>query len=514
MATQTPQRRRRFLRNWKFSMPKHPGLDYLMLRISIFVLVGIGVVMAFSATMTWSVIEGNTVWAQAIRQTFYVVLGLAVFWGALRTPFTKVKKLTPWFLAFAAILTMLVFVPGIGVGRNEVGSQSWIVLGPIRLQPSEIARIAVAMFGALSLANKRPPRTLNEVKLTNPFVIYILVCVLFFGAMLAEGNLGVAMTFAVIVGFTLFFAGINWRVIALAVLGLVVGLVFVFLGGGYRSDRFTTFFGAFTGNFSDTRGSAFQTYQGFLSLADGSMTGVGIGQSRAKWFYLPEAKNDFVFAIIGEELGLFGGVLVIAMFVLLGIFGLRTAMRAQNQFQSLLAATLTATVVSQAFYNVSYVIGLMPMTGVQLPLISSGGTSTVVTLGAMGLLASVARHEPEAVSYMQSYGRPLFDRVFMIPEPTVDVRSSRAAAGGQRSRERAGRRQPARGPEKSRPERRRTEQRRTEQRFGAAVTSRSRGVTRAAHTAVSSKHGMHDNLNSYPNQKGQSGTWRQPPIRH
>lgn len=95
-----------------------------------------------------------------------------------------------------------------------------------------------------------------------------------------------------------------------------------------------------------------------------------------------------MFAIIGEELGLFGGVLVIVMFVLLGIFGLRTAMRAQNQFQSLLAATLTATVVSQAFYNVSYVIGLMPMTGVQLPLISSGGTSTVVTLGAMGLLAS------------------------------------------------------------------------------------------------------------------------------
>lgn len=325
----------------------------------------------------------------------------------------------------------------------------------------------------------------------------------FFGAMIAEGNLGVAMTFAVVVGFTLFFAGINWRVIALAVTGAFVGLIFVFLGGGYRGERFTTFFGAFTGNFTDTRGSAFQSYQGFLSLADGSLTGVGIGQSRAKWFYLPEAKNDFVFAIIGEELGLFGGVLVILMFVILGIFGLRTAMRAQNQFQSLLAATLTATVASQAFYNISYVIGLMPMTGVQLPLISSGGTSTVVTLGAMGLLASVARHEPEAVSYMQSYGRPLFDRVLMIPEPTVAVPSARAAAGGQRSRERSGRRQPARRPQQTRPE-----QRRADQRFGTAVTSRSR-----TSSSVSARS-AHNHSHSHPNQKGQPGTWRQRPIRH
>ena len=481
-----------------------------MLRISIFVLVGIGVVMAFSATMTWSVIEGNTVWAQAARQTAYVLLGLLAFWAALRTPFSTVKKITPWFLALAAVLTVLVFVPGIGVGRNEVGSQSWIVLGPLRLQPSEIARIAVAMFGALSLANKRPPRSWSEVKLTNPFVVYIAISVLFFSAMIAEGNLGVAMTFAVVVGFALFFAGINWRVIALAIGGLVISLVYVFLSGGYRSDRFTTFFGAFTGNFTDTRGSAFQTYQGFLSLADGSVTGVGIGQSRAKWFYLPEAKNDFVFAIIGEELGLFGGVLVVGMFVILGIFGLRTAMRAQNQFQSLLAATLTATVVSQAFYNISYVIGLMPMTGVQLPLISSGGTSTVVTLAAMGLLASVARHEPEAVSHMQNYGRPLFDRLLMILEPTVAVASSRTAAGSQRGRGRAGSRQPARRSGQSRPE-----HRRSEQRFGTAVTARSR----SQHTSRGPISGAHSRTaettpHSHPNQKGRPATWRQRTIRH
>ena len=145
----------------------------------------------------------------------------------------------------------------------------------------------------------------------------------------------------------------------------------------------------------------------------------------------------------------------------------------------------------------------MPMTGVQLPLISSGGTSTVVTLGAMGLLASVARHEPEAVSYMQSYGRPLFDRVLMIPEPTVAVPSARAAAGGQRSRERSGRRQPARRPQQTRPE-----QRRADQRFGTAVTSRSR-----TSSSVSARS-AHNHSHSHPNQKGQPGTWRQRPIRH
>ena len=186
----------------------------------------------------------------------------------------------------------------------------------------------------------------------------------------------------------------------------------------------------------DTQGTGFQAYQGFLSLADGGLTGVGIGQSRAKWFYLPEAKNDYIFAIVGEELGLLGGALVIVLFAMLGFFGIRTAMRAQNQFQALMAATLTAGVVGQAFFNIGYVIGLLPMTGVQLPMISAGGTSAIITIASMGLLANVARHEPMQISAMQNYGRPLFDRIFNIPEPDpIDgaTRSGRHVAPSRRA---------------------------------------------------------------------------------
>src|SRR5699024_9381426 len=128
------------------------------------------------------------------------------------------------------------------------------------------------------------------------------------------------------------------------------------------------------------------------------------GQSRAKWFYLPDAKNDYIFAIVGEEMGPLGGALVIVLFGMSGFFGIRTAMRAQNQVPALMPASLTAGVVGQAFFNIGYVIGLLPMTGVQLLMISAGRTSAIITIASMGLLANVARHEPMQISAMQNYG--------------------------------------------------------------------------------------------------------------
>ena len=227
---------------------------------------------------------------------------------------------------------------------------------------------------------------------------------------------------------------------------------------------------------ADTQGTGFQAYQGFLSLADGGFWGVGLGQSRAKWFYLPEAKNDFVFAIIGEELGLWGGALVIILFAVLGYFGLRAAKRAQNQFQSLLAATLAVGVVVQAFINIGYVIGMLPVTGIQLPMISAGGTAAIITIGSMGLLCNVARHEPLQVSAMQNYGRPMFDRLFFVPEPTPpnerrggahrapsDRRTSR---GGGASKQRT---QRVQGDQRAYRDRERSR----EERFGRAVTGRA-----------------------------------------
>ncbi|MDO5668824.1 MAG: putative peptidoglycan glycosyltransferase FtsW [Corynebacterium sp.] len=415
----------RWRADWHRILDARPGVDYFMIRSVVFLLVGIGAVMVMSSTMTWSVLEGATVWNQALRQFMMIAAGLIAFLIALRTRPETIRRLTPWLLLVSLVLLVAVLIPGIGTGRLEVGSQSWIVLGPLRFQPSELAKVAIAVWGASYLADKRHTTT----NIRSPFVIYTAVAAVMGVLIAAQGDMGMAVNFGIVVMFTLFFAGVDFRLIiaaGLAALGLLIAL---FLGGGFRSQRFHVYFDALFGRFDDTRGTAFQSYQGFLSLADGSVAGVGVGQSRAKWFYLPEAKNDFIFAIIGEELGLWGGAMVIALFAALGYFGLRAALRAQNQFQALLAAALTAGVVSQAFINIGYVVGLLPVTGIQLPMISAGGTSTIITLGSMGLLASVARHEPEAVSAMASYGRPLFDRMFLLPEPAVRRPSVRRGAG-------------------------------------------------------------------------------------
>ena len=418
-------------------MDAHPILDYTMIRTVVLVLAGLGIIMVMSSSMAVSFATSSSVWAATIKQTSMVALGLIAFWAMLKTSPEKMRKWADALMILAVILLFLVLIPGIGTGKEEVGSQSWIVLGPLRLQPSELARVAIAVWGAKVLANKDHRR---PSKLDNGFVAFFGAAGLCLVLIAAQGDYGMAVSFSIVVAFILLFAGIPWSVIGIAAGLAGVSLIVVFLSGGYRSNRFHVYFDALFGRFNDTRGIAFQSHQGFLSLADGSLFGVGLGQSRAKWFYLPEARNDFIFAVIGEELGLWGGALVICLFALIGYFGLRVARRAQNQFQALMAASLAAGVVSQAFINIGYVIGLLPVTGIQLPMLSAGGTSAVITLASMGILASVARHEPDAVSSMQNYGRPLFDRMFAIGEPTTPGQErsrttpAGAAAPGRRTR--------------------------------------------------------------------------------
>nr|VDG63261.1 cell division protein [Streptococcus thermophilus] len=397
-------------------MDARPLLDYTMVRTIVLVLAGLGVIMVTSSSMTWSVLDDSSVWAQPLKQGIVVAMGLFVFWVALQISPERVRSFASLFMVASVLLLFAVLVPGIGTGREEVGSQSWIYIGGFQLQPSEIARVAICVWGASILANKNPRRMFEITNGYVPFICVATLCMFLIGA---QGDLGMMVSFAIVVAFILVFAGVPWKIISVAAGFGAVLLVAVMAAGGYRSQRFHVYFDALFGHFEDTRGIAFQSYQGFLSLADGSLFGVGLGQSRAKWFYLPEAKNDFIFAVIGEELGLWGGALVIILFTMLLYFGLRTARRAQNQYQALLAAAITTGIVSQAFINIGYVVGLLPVTGIQLPMISAGGTSAVITLGAMGLVASVARHEPDAVSAMQNYGRPMFDRVFFLREPRV-----------------------------------------------------------------------------------------------
>lgn len=393
-----------------------PQLDYLMVLGSVLILTALGLVMVLSSSMTWSVFEGESAWSESLKQTIMVFLGFIVMWVALRTKPRTIRRYSTAIIISAFILLILVLIPGIGAGGTEVGSQSWIVLGPIRFQPSEYAKIATAIWGAHYLSI---PRKGSVSIWRHPYTIFLTVTAMIAVLILVQGDLGMTASYTVVVTAMLFFSGFSIRLL-IGVFGLFVAAVFAFaIGGGYRNNRIIVFLDAFRGHFEDTRGIAFQSYQGFLSLAEGSLGGVGLGQSRAKWFYLPEAKNDFIFAIIGEEMGLWGASLIIILFTILAIFGIRCATRSVNRYMRLLAATLTCVVVIQAFINMSYVIGLLPVTGIQLPLISAGGTAAVINLGAMGILLSCCRYEPEAISAMQNYGRSGFDHLLHIPEPDV-----------------------------------------------------------------------------------------------
>lgn len=415
-------------RRFRDALDARPLIDYTMIRSIVLFLAGLGVVMVMSSSMATSFAASASVWSQAARQCVMVGLGLIVFWAALKTPPERLRNLSNWLMVIAIVLLIAVLTP-LGTGREEVGSQSWLVAGPLRLQPSEFARVAIAMWGAKILANKDPRRLSAPDNGFAAFLTVSLLCVTLIGM---QGDMGMALSFAVVVAFILLFAGVSMKAVGVVVASGFIALLVMFFSGGFRSNRFHVYFDALHGHFDDTKGVAFQSHQGFLSLADGHIFGVGLGQSRAKWFYLPEARNDFIFAVIGEELGLWGGALVIFLFAMLGFFGLRTARRAQTQYQTLMAASLTAAVVSQAFINMGYVVGLLPVTGIQLPMLSAGGSSAVFTLGAMGVLASVARHEPDAVSSMQNYGRPVFDRIFFIGEPRALQQRPAAPAAAPR----------------------------------------------------------------------------------
>lgn len=445
-----------------------PLTDYVMLMCIVVILSCLGVVMVYSSSMTWSLRDGGSVWGTAVRQGIMIGVGFFAMWVALMLRPQTIRNMANYFLVAAIGLLLAVQIPGIGTGKEEVGSQSWIVFGPLQFQPSEIAKVAIAVWGAHYLAGKGPIKHWFNNHLMRFGGVGAFMAFLIF----MEGDAGMAMSFVLVVLFMLLFAGIamGWIVIAIAL--IAVALLVLAFGGGFRSNRFEVYFDALFGNFHDVRGIAFQSYQGFLSLADGAGFGVGLGQSRAKWFYLPEAKNDFIFAIIGEELGLWGGALVIALFAGLLYFGLRTAKRSHDPFLSLMAATLTAAVVSQAFINIGYVIGLLPVTGIQLPMISAGGTSAVITLASMGLLISCARHEPESVSAMASYGLPTVDRMLGLREPSSKLTTSNASIG--RGRKPAAKRKPQ-------------AQRATKERFGEPVTARRANAPRTPRSGVQSE---------------------------
>jgi cell division protein FtsW len=287
-------------------------------------------------------------------------------------------------LAFSGALLVLVLVPGVGLNIN--GSTRWLGYGPLTLQPSELAKLAVLLFVADLLA--RRAAWMNDVRLT--MVPATLVFSGFASLLMLQPNLGTTIVLGAIVMSVLYVAGTPLLPLCgIGVLGSLAASALA-LGASYRRDRVL----AFLDPWSDPLNTGYQNIQSLVGLASGGLTGTGLGQSRAKWGFLPYAHTDFIFAIIGEELGLIGALVVVGLFIALCVLGAKAAYAAPDRFGMLLATGVTVWFGVQAFVNIGAVIGILPITGVPLPFVSYGGSSLLFNLIAAGLLLNVARQAP------------------------------------------------------------------------------------------------------------------------
>ena len=345
--------------------------------------------MVLSASSVESYAADGSSYSVFVKQLMFCALGLVLFWAGLRIPPQKLRMLAAPMLLLGIVLLVAVLIPGLGALRG--GSRAWFAFGPFSLQPSEGVKVALTLWGAHVLALRR--NVLHRWK--HALSPVVPVSLLIFVLLILQPDLGMTVSMGMVLIALLFFAGAPMRLMAALTVGGLAGAVILGLTAGYRQARIAAFLSPAT---ADPLGPGYQATQALYSLADGGLFGVGLGQGRAKWSYLPNAHNDFIFAIIGEELGFLGAFAVLALFATLAYTGLRIAARTVDPWLRIVVATSTTWLVAQAAINIGYVVGLLPVTGLQLPLISSGGTSLVVTMFIFGVLANAARHEPEAVA--------------------------------------------------------------------------------------------------------------------
>ena len=389
---------------------------HLVVTIAVLLTV-LGLVMVLSSSSVGAVAAAGSAYGLFTSQVIFAVLGMVIFYIALQIPVRLMRRFAFPAFAFSVVLLVLVLIPGIGTVSQ--GTRGWFVIAGISLQPAEIAKITLAVWGAHLLASRRGENsTLREM-----LVPLVPAALLVTGLIVLQPDLGTTVSIVIIVIALLWFAGLPLKVF-LGIVGTAATLaVILALTAGYRSQRVRAFFNPG----DDPQGAGYQARQAKFSLADGGLWGRGLGQSRAKWSYLPNAHNDFIFAIIGEELGFLGGVAVIGLFGLFAYVGLRIAMRSADPFLRLFTATATTWIIGQAFINIGYVVGLLPVTGLQLPLVSAGGTSTATTLLMFGLIANAARHEPEAIAALHAGQDGRFARLLRLRKPEA-YRAGRSSA--------------------------------------------------------------------------------------
>jgi cell division protein FtsW len=364
------------------------SLEYQILITAVLCLLAAGAVMVYSASSTRTLLEGEGDGSTyLVRYVGYGALGLVAMWILSWRGVTLLRRWTAPLLGLSFVCLVLVKIPGLGVEIN--GARRWLGAGPLQFQPSELMKLALVLYAVRVLA--ATPKLVLEPRLLAPLGMVVGAAVLLIAS---QPDLGTAL----VIGFTmtalLVAAGISLRHLLTggAVMAVLV-LLFALLEP-YRRARLTSFLNPW----EDAGGAGFQSVQGQIALGSGGLFGKGLGASTQKALYLPEAHTDFILAIIGEELGVFGVGVLLFLYGLIAYAGLRIAKAARDRYTQLLAAGLTAMVLCQASLNIFTVLGLAPLTGVPLPFISHGATSLCVLLAAMGLLLNIGREATQGLA--------------------------------------------------------------------------------------------------------------------
>jgi cell division protein FtsW len=356
-------------------------LEHRMLLTATFCLLAGGAVMVYSASSARTLLEGHgDGTAYLVKYLMYGAFGLVAMQLLARHGLEAVRRFTPILLLASFVLLVLVLIPGFGVTVN--GARRWLGAGPLQFQPAELMKLALVLHAA-SVLSAKPKLAPNLRRIAGPVFLPAGCAVLLIAA---QPDLGTALVIGFTIAAMLVAAGLPLRQLGLIAAGVALLIVLFALLEPYRRDRLTAFLNPW-----DHAGTiGFQSVQGQIAIGSGGLFGVGPGQSVQKVFYLPEAHTDFILAVIGEELGLAGICALLCLYGMIGYAGLRTARNAKGAYAKLLAGGLTSLILCQALLNVYAVLGLAPLTGVPLPFVSSGSTSLVVLLCAMGVLLNIA----------------------------------------------------------------------------------------------------------------------------
>ena len=358
-------------------------LPYLLL---VLMLVGVGLIMLFSASFPSAYYEKGNPAYYLIRQGIFAVIGIVTMAIVGKTNYERFRGAARIALIGSIILLVIVLIPGVGTGKLTHGAQRWIRMGPLQFQPSELAKVGVILYFADSISKKRDRMaTFREGILPYAGILATIAILMGLEPHLSGMVLllGIGAVMMYVGGIRNYWVFAGFVVVAFVAYAFATGLI------TYNSSRISIWLDPFNEEWMRDKG--YQIRQSLLSIGSGGLFGVGLGKSRQKFLFLPDEHNDFIFAIICEELGLVGATIIMAMFALLIIRGYWIALHARDRFGSLLAVGVTTQIALQVFLNIAVVSNLIPNTGISLPFFSYGGTALAVQLAEVGIVLSVSR---------------------------------------------------------------------------------------------------------------------------